>query len=150
VCVFCIAVTELEYCSTAKLAYVALNALTRNRLPYGKLLPEKMPRVDAELARVDAELAPVDAVDAECAICRDVLTTPVELSCGHIFCDACLVDWLEVSASDNSINTKKQALSIFTTYLAFYFLKCYLLESEGLVVCDSLRGGRGLVRCVAA
>ena len=85
----------MEYNSTAKLAYVALNALTRNRLPYGKLLPEKMPRVDAEVARVDGEFAPVDA---ECVICRDVLTTPVELSCGHIFCDACLVDWLEVSA----------------------------------------------------
>ena len=96
--------TELEYCSTAKFAYVALNALTRNRLPYGKLLPQK--------------IVPARAIDTtECAICRDVLTTPVQLSCGHIFCDACLVDWLEVSVCQ----LKKAFLpnSLFTFEMIF-------------------------------
>lgn len=70
-------------CLTLRLAVVAFQALIHNRLPYGVVLPE-LPEGCAHGGH------------GECSICRDDMTKPVRLSCGHVFCDGCIVDWLEV------------------------------------------------------
>ncbi|PNH04474.1 RING finger and transmembrane domain-containing protein 1 [Tetrabaena socialis] len=30
-----------------------------------------------------------------CPVCQDPVTTPVRLDCGHIFCEECILEWLE-------------------------------------------------------
>lgn len=31
----------------------------------------------------------------ECPICYDAMTNPVQLSCDHLFCEACVFEWLD-------------------------------------------------------
>lgn len=31
---------------------------------------------------------------AVCAICRDIFTRPQRLPCSHIFCEACIIEWI--------------------------------------------------------
>ena len=33
--------------------------------------------------------------DHTCSVCMDELTKPVKLSCGHVFCEACIAQWFE-------------------------------------------------------
>jgi len=76
-------------CLTLRLAVVAFQALIHNRLPYGVVLPE-LPEGCAHGGH------------GECSICRDDMTKPVRLSCGHVFCDGCIVDWLEATMMDGT------------------------------------------------
>lgn len=31
----------------------------------------------------------------QCPICQDPPNAPIKLSCGHVFCDKCVGEWLE-------------------------------------------------------
>ena len=33
--------------------------------------------------------------DHTCSVCMDELTKPIKLSCGHVFCEACIAQWFE-------------------------------------------------------
>ncbi|KAK8826851.1 hypothetical protein WA556_004438 [Blastocystis sp. ATCC 50177/Nand II] len=33
--------------------------------------------------------------DRSCSVCMDELTRPIKLSCGHVFCEACIAQWFE-------------------------------------------------------
>jgi hypothetical protein len=42
------------------------------------------------------EIRPTDlSEELECAICSETMVSPVNLGCGHTFCDACVVPWLD-------------------------------------------------------
>ena len=32
--------------------------------------------------------------DKTCLICQDTMTDPIQLSCGHAFCEECIFKWL--------------------------------------------------------
>ena len=33
--------------------------------------------------------------DTTCSVCMDKLTNPIQLSCGHLFCEDCISQWFE-------------------------------------------------------
>ena len=33
--------------------------------------------------------------DSTCSVCMDELKCPIKLSCGHVFCEACIAQWFE-------------------------------------------------------
>lgn len=35
--------------------------------------------------------------DLECAICSEIMVSPVNLNCGHTFCDACVQPWIDTN-----------------------------------------------------
>lgn len=35
--------------------------------------------------------------ELECAICSDIMVSPVNLICGHTFCEACVTPWLDTN-----------------------------------------------------
>mmetsp|Transcript_15351 Transcript_15351/g.51547 ORF Transcript_15351/g.51547 Transcript_15351/m.51547 type:complete len:154 (-) Transcript_15351:64-525(-) len=81
---------------TAQFANTACNALFRNKLPYGQLLKDD-----------EANNSPGDG---ECAICQSDLHAPVKLVCGHIFCDDCVMQWLERSLIDGTCPLCRQVV----------------------------------------
>jgi hypothetical protein len=98
-----------------RLAVVALRALVHNRLPYGVVLPEGC----------------AHGGHGECSICRDDMIKPVRLSCGHVFCDGCIVDWLEVRVLEVCSRGVVRS-QVFVSRLFVVAPGDWLLRSSGL------------------
>jgi hypothetical protein len=44
-------------------------------------------------------VAAAECADRECAICLDAVTVPLKLPCDHIFCEACVMSWMQREAT---------------------------------------------------
>ena len=105
---------------TAQFAKTACNALFRNKLPYGQLLKDdEVHAAEHFFSRVYVWLTSSNQAnnspgDGECAICQSDLHAPVKLVCGHVFCDDCVMQWLEVMKLISGISASLIYHSLYT------------------------------------
>jgi len=93
-------------------------------------IPTSVIKVVVKPYDIDAEL--------ECAVCYEIMVAPVNLTCGHVFCQACVEPWLD--HNDNECpNCREKSGKPFRSYPIDAIIKKHLevvytaLEEQGQV-----------------
>lgn len=70
-------------------ASLAVSAMSQWRgISYGKL-------VSLEDLQKNAHARGSGGAPRECPICQDAVKNPLQLHCHHVFCEACIAEWME-------------------------------------------------------